>query len=470
MKKHRILAPSAFEAGFQAIRDELDIPRTFPESVLEAADAAHDRFASDRRDRRDLAFVAIDPPGAMDLDQAFFAEPTQGGGYRVFYAIADVGAFVASGDPIDIEARRRGTTFYSPDLRTPLHPPVLSENRASLLAGTDKPALLWTIELDAKGQPAEVRLERALVSIREAIDYAEAQRRIDDGNDVSLNLLKVVGLLRQEQELERGGISLNLPSQEVVEDNGTYTLSFDTSVPVEGWNAQISLLTGIVAGRKLRDSGVGVLRTLPPPRQQDLRRLRQEAKALGIQWPRDQSYPEMIRTVQPDTPQRAAFLLQAARSFRGAGYAFFDGELPELSEHGAIASHYAHVTAPLRRLVDRPVNEVLLKLFAGDRPSEQMIEDLVNLPSLMGRARSKDSAFEKAMVDYAETMVLSSHIGESFEASVVALNDKRGKAYIQILDPAIESSLPLNGQELGQSITVILTAADPVARTLSWSQ
>ena len=183
MKARKIIAPRTFESGFQAIRDELDIPRSFPDEVIAAAEVATDRFAASRGDYRHLPLVAIDPPGARDLDQAFHAERLADG-YRVFYAIADVAAFVVSGDPIDVEARKRGTTYYSPDLRTPLHPAVLSEDRASLLAGTDKPCLLWTIDLDDRGLPVDASLVRALVKVHEAIPYAEAQKRIDHGDQI----------------------------------------------------------------------------------------------------------------------------------------------------------------------------------------------------------------------------------------------------------------------------------------------
>ncbi len=179
------------------------------------------------------------------------------------------------------EARRRGTTYYSPDVRTPLHPPVLSEDRASLLAGTDKPCLVWTIDLDGDGEPTDAMLQRSVVRVREAISYGEAQQRIEAGSDHMLELLREIGTLRQRSELRRGGISLNLPSQEVVERRGTYQLEFDRPLPVEGWNAQISLLTGIVAGNKMRDERVGVLRTLPPPRRQDLQRLRRSGDRPG---------------------------------------------------------------------------------------------------------------------------------------------------------------------------------------------
>lgn len=465
MPRLRLRAPDAFEQGFDAIRTELDVPVSFPDAVLQAAEEARPAPV-DRIDARDIPFVAIDPPGATDLDQAFAAE-RRGDGFRVFYAIADVGAFLEPGGVIDLEARERGTTLYSPDMRTPLHPPVISEDRASLLPGSEKPSLVWTIDLDEAGMPIDARLERATVQVREAIPYLEAQRRIDAGDD-ALGLLKTIGQLRQDREAERGGVSLNLPGQEVVEVNGTYSLAYDTSVPVEGWNAQISLLTGIVAGHAMFDASVGILRTLPPTRKQDLRRLRRQAKVLGVDWPDHVDYADMVRGVEPDTPARNAFLLQAARSFRGAGYLGFAGEQPDHPEHGAIASIYGHVTAPLRRLVDRFANEILLALYAGEEPPAWAVEALSDLPSHMGRARSRESALERAMVDFSEALALECHIGERFEGFVVDLDTKRDRAVLQLADPAVVANVEPDGLELAQSVTVQLDGVDLNKRSVDF--
>ena len=87
----------------------------------------------------------------MDLDQALHIE-RRGRGYRVHYAIADVAAFVPADGPVDLEAHRRGETLYGADHRTPLHPTVLSEGAASLLPEQVRPAVLWTIDLDATGE------------------------------------------------------------------------------------------------------------------------------------------------------------------------------------------------------------------------------------------------------------------------------------------------------------------------------
>src|SRR5690606_9873440 len=153
---------AALERGIRAIRDELDLPRAFPAEVEAAAAhaAANPRLPAE--DRTDIALVTIDPPDAMDLDQAMCVE-RRGDGYRVHYAIADVAAFVAAGDAIDIEANRRGETLYGANAKIPLHPKVLSEDAASLLPDKVRPALLWTIDLDASGEGTIVDVHRALV-------------------------------------------------------------------------------------------------------------------------------------------------------------------------------------------------------------------------------------------------------------------------------------------------------------------
>ncbi len=453
--------------GFAAIRTELRVPERFSDEVLAAAEAARP-VEIERADLLDVPFVAIDPPGATDLDQAFWAAPT-GSGWTIRYAIADVAAFVRPGDPIDLEARERGVTLYSPDIRTPLHPEIISEDRASLLPGGERPALVWHIELDAEGMPTSARIERATVRVRAAISYAEAQQRIETGGEELFDALASIGRLRQAREADRGGVSLNLPSQEVVFHDGHYDLEYDETIPVEGWNAQISLLTGIVAADLMIGAGVGMLRTLPPPRRRDVRRLRRQAEVLGVPWPDHVDYPDFIRGVEPNNPRCQALLIQSARTLRGAGYQGFQGELPELHEHGAIASPYAHVTAPLRRLIDRFGNELLLSICADEAPPAWVIEALDELPSLMGRARSRESALERAMVDFTETVMLQPRVGEMFDGAVVDIDTKRDRATVQIAEPPVVTRVRPDGLELGQTVELRLDGVDTNLRTLAFT-
>ncbi len=167
--------------GFAAIRTELHVPTEFPPEVLDAATQAAARWSpvtSTAPDQTAVPYLTIDPPGSMDLDQAMYIERS-GPGYRVQYAIADVAAFVSPGDAVDDEAHARGETLYSPDMRTPLHPSAIGEGAASLLPNQVRPALVWTIDLDADGRQTGVDVKRAVVRSVLRLDYSQAQQQID---------------------------------------------------------------------------------------------------------------------------------------------------------------------------------------------------------------------------------------------------------------------------------------------------
>ena len=121
--------PAELAAGLAAIRDELEVPGEFPAEALREAEEAARAPLPEREDRREVALFTIDPPCSMDLDQAMALERRPGGGFRIRYAIADVGAFVKPGGALDVEAHRRVMTRYLPDGNAPLHPRVLSEGR-----------------------------------------------------------------------------------------------------------------------------------------------------------------------------------------------------------------------------------------------------------------------------------------------------------------------------------------------------
>src|SRR4029453_11153929 len=130
-------AQSELAVALAELRETLELPDGFPPEVLAEAEAAASADPPPAADRRELEFVTIDPVGSLDLDQALHLE-RKPGGFLVHYAIADVPGFVHPGGAVDVEARGRGQTLYAADGRVPLHPPVLSEDRASLLPGVDR--------------------------------------------------------------------------------------------------------------------------------------------------------------------------------------------------------------------------------------------------------------------------------------------------------------------------------------------
>ena len=454
-------APEPIRAGLERLRAELEVPTGFPDAVAAEAARAASGVRLPERDRTDLPLVTIDPPGSTDLDQAVSIE-RDGSGYVVWYAIADVGSFVAPGGAIDAEAHERGVTLYAPDGRTPLHPPVLSEGAASLLPGELRTALLWEHRLDARGEAVSSSVRRARVRSREQLTYEGAQAALDSGDAPEvLVLLREVGLKREALEAARGGVSLQIPEQEIhVTPSGAWQLEFRRTLPVEGWNAQISLLTGMMAAQIMLKGRVGILRTLPPARQYDVDKLRRVAKGLGIRWPGSLPYPEFVRSLDPTEPKHLAMLNACTTLFRGAGYAAFDGEVPDQPLHGAMNAAYAHATAPLRRLVDRYVGECCLALCAGEDVPEWVRGHLEVLPKTMGRATQRANRYERGILGLVEALVLADRVGQAFTGTVVEWNEKFDDGEIQLVEPAVAAPVRGSRPEVGAEVRAKLVKAD----------
>ncbi|MBO9524252.1 MAG: RNB domain-containing ribonuclease [Nocardioidaceae bacterium] len=462
---------ATLEDGIAAIQAEQKVDPEFPAGVVSAAKqaAAHPRLPD--LDRTAIPFVTIDPPGSMDLDQALHLERS-GDGYVVHYAIADVAAFVTAGDPVDVEARRRGESLYGADSKVPLHPAELSEGAASLLPDQVRPAFLWTIELDAKGAQTSAKVERARVRSTARLDYAGVQQQLDDGTASEvLRLLAEVGRLREQQEVDRGGVSLPMPEQEVDCSVTPWKLEFRALLPVEGWNAQISLLTGFAAARIMLDGKVGVLRTLPPAQDHAVTRLRRTARGLGIDWPAEMAYPAFVHGLDPTKPHHLAMITAATTLLRGAGYDVFDGSVPEQPLHAALAAPYAHVTAPLRRLVDRFGLEVCAALCAGQEVPGWVREGMPELPELMQSSGRRAHAYENAVLNLIEAATLAGRVGETFTGVVVeADRDDARKGDAVVREPAITATAtgtqPL---PVGEELTLTLAAADVATRTVRFT-
>jgi exoribonuclease R len=280
-------------------------------------------------------------------------------------------------------------------------------------------------------------------------------------------LLRDLGARLLERERERGGVSIAAPNQEVVrQHDGSYSLELDAPLPVERWNAQISLLTGREAARLMDEGGVGLVRTLPPADPGVLDRLRVTARALGVAWPSGASYADVVRDLRPTDRARATFLLQALHALRGAGYAVVTPEAPA-PVHAAVGAPYAHVTAPLRRLGDRFGNEIVLALAAGVRPPAWAVDALPALAEVMPRADRHAGAVDRACVDAVEVVILADHVGATFPATVV---DRHRRGVVVLLaDVPVVATVAGDHRPLGEAVTVRLDAVDPVARTLSFS-
>lgn len=454
--------------NFRGIAEEFDVPTGFPAELHAEAVTAEDRFPAQRRDMRDVPFVTIDPVGSMDLDQAVYIERSATG-YRVLYAIADVAAFIVPGSALEAESLRRGQTIYLPDEPARLHPEELSEGSASLLPDVDRPAVVWTFDLDLAGEVERFHVERALVRSHARLNYDEVHEDYVRGEmHPSVILLPEVGQLREVSALRRQAINLRIPSQRVKSlPEGTYELIVEPRHEVMDWNSEISLLTGMCAGQLMVHHGKGLLRTLRPATPESEAQFRAEVRALGYDLPDDRPLGEFLQLIDADTPRGMAVMREAQKLLRGAGYARI--EAGEAEVHAGIGGYYAHVTAPLRRLVDRFATEYCLALCAGREVPEWVTGRADEIIDSMQRTSALAGSVDRASLDLTEATVLNPWVGHNFNAVVLSTDRERDQARIFVAEPPVLANA-LGHPEQGTTTKVSLIRADVQTRdtTFAW--
>lgn len=446
--------PRALADGLAAIRTQFQLPAGFPPDVEAAAEAAAHKPLTEHVDRTALPFVTLDPLSSTDLDQAFVIERS-GNDLVLRYAIADVGWFAGQGSPVDLSVWQRGETVYLPDGKVSLYPAVLSEGAASLLPDGDRPCILFSVSIGSDGHCTLQRVERAIVRSRAKLGYATVQP--SDLPDGFAELARRIELSEQA----RGASRVDPPQQEVVEQpDGGFRLAFRPMSGIEQGNAALSLAANLAIADALYEHRTGLFRVMPGPNEGAVRRLRHSARAFGIDWPQSMSLEQRERTLDPNVPAEAAFMLAIRRAGQHASYEpFRTGERPW---HSAMQATYVHATAPLRRLGDRYVTEAALAVANGTPVPDWVTAAFDRLPDVMNRADSKAAQVDAAVLELAEAVVLDGHVGETFDGTVTDIDDRGAR--IQIAEPAIITRVPVNGLAIGQQVRLRLEEADPARR------
>jgi exoribonuclease R len=123
---------------------------------------------------------------------------------------------------------------------------------------------------------------------------------------------------------------------------------------------------------------------------------------------------------------------------------------------------YAHCTAPLRRLADQYVLDLLVELADGKQPTAAERARLPELAHVMNDAETCSRRLDRAVVDVAEAWTLKDRIGQRFPATVLDVHN--GRVEVQVEAPPVRAEAERGAHDhwlnLGESVSVKLTAVD----------
>ncbi|MGF1496027.1 MAG: ribonuclease R family protein [Elainellaceae cyanobacterium] len=431
-------------SDIEIVRCKHDLPRDFPEEVLQEAKKLPNRIRKsdlkDRLDLRDLPTIRISGPHVTEnpaLDDALSVEPLESG-WRLGVHIADVSTYVAADSELDEEAQRRSTSIYLGESVLPMLPETVYR-RCSLTPGEERLTLSVLIDLDANGKVIEYEVQPSIIQVDYEIDYLQAQvilerhqapeakaeepSETEDAQSTSspyqlpaldtltefepifalLDQLMTLSQAVRRQRRQRGAFELNLPERLLPEESGTglgkyFSTKFEyddegaigamvvsSLLPARSIVIELMILANHLVASHLKALQVpSIYRVHRPPEPTNVQELLKLVSNMGID-------PELEQddAVRPRDYQRLTQQFAESKVEKVLTYLLLDTLKPAVYSTNpgphfglALQEGYTHFTSPLRRYPDLLVHRVLHAIFeeGRDRRSARS-KERVNLRS-----------------------------------------------------------------------------------------
>ena len=215
---------------------------------------------AERLDLTHQRCVTIDDDDTCDIDDALALEELVAGGRRIWIHVADPGRLVDWDSPLDLEARRRGSSLYLAQGILPMFPQVLSTGPFSLRAGHRCAAWSTWVELDAQGAITAYGMERSWVKPTYRLSYTDADDLIELAPPQEADLAAMEQILqsRRRWRLQQGALQMDLAEGRVRSREGQACIEITEPGPARAMVAEAMILAGAVAAQVGVDHGLAL--------------------------------------------------------------------------------------------------------------------------------------------------------------------------------------------------------------------
>ena len=491
-----------------AVMRAYDLDENFPPDVAAAAaqcpeNPLPEEYAG-RRDRRDFPIVTIDGEDTKDIDDGIYAYERDGEFFLGVY-IADVSHYVRAGEPLDVEAARRGTSVYLVDRVIPMLPKELSNGICSLNEGVDRLSMACEMQIGADGEVKSYEIVPCVIHVARRLTYtlvnkvlAGEEPFVSDNEDIRpmLETLRRLREVLRGKRHRRGSIDFELPEIKVKLDAAGHPIALERRTGSIGESiieeCMLAANETVARHMELKEEPF-VYRVHEAPVSEKIERFQSLLAALGLRLNVDEDGKVRSRDIQQvldrvkGAPEERIIGAVALRSMQQARYA-----TASLGHFGLAARYYTHFTSPIRRYPDLLVHRLLRETFAtGHIPAEKR----ERLRTVLSEAAEHSSARERIAVeaerettDMKKIEYMAQFVGETFEGVISGVtafgifveleNGVEGLVHISTMVndyySYVEEQYAMVGERtgaryrLGDAVTIIITRADVQARTLDF--
>ena len=419
-----------------AVMRQYDLQETFPPEVQAAADQIQQSVGeadrAGRRDRRNFQVVTVDGDDSKDFDDGVYAEKRPDGGWFLGVYIADVSWYVRENEPLDREARERGTSVYLVDRVIPMLPFALSNGICSLNQGQDRLALGCEMEISPEGRVSHYEIVPVVINVYRRLTYNIVNKVLVDkdpacvsDNEDLLPMLETLASLRnalKKRRHARGSIDFDLPEVKVQLDAEGHPIALIKRAGslAESMIEECMLLANETVAEHMDKKELPfVYRVHEQPTKEKIERLNGLLETFGqhVQ-PNEEGEirPADVQRVLENVTGRPEERIVSAVSLRSMQQARYADQ--SLGHFGLAARYYTHFTSPIRRYPDLIVHRLLRETFATGTISAGRQDQLRGLlPEIAEHASVRERVAvdaERETTEMKEIEYMAQFVGETF--------------------------------------------------------
>jgi exoribonuclease-2 len=383
----------------------------------------------------EVPVLTIDDATTRDFDDALSVAPRPDGSVEVGIHVTDVGSLLEPESPLDLEARRRGSSLYLPSGIIPMVPRLLSEGRLSLLEGAMREVLSFRVALSSDGEIRSTRIELGAIAVTHRLTYEDADAILADHEHPLHSTLAHLDRLteaRARRRLASGAIQLDLPEVKVRVQHGEVTIAPVLPLRSRSIVAEMMILAGQVAADFCLAEGIPtVFRTQPPPDQPI-----EVLPGVGPTLELVQQF-DIVRTL------RRGELRSSPGPHAGLGL-----------------SAYVQATSPLRRYADLVVNYQLRRHLLGESPAFDG-DSIVTVAARAEDAAQACTAAQRESDRYWLLEYLRRNPEVPLKAVVLHHGGRRPTTPVVLQDIWLKATVGSRGLSPGSVVPVRLVSADP---------
>jgi ribonuclease R len=393
-----------------------------------------------RMDLTDGEIFTIDGDDTKDIDDAVSCKRLPNGNYELGVHIADVSHYVPLDSPLDLEARKRGTSVYPGGIVVPMLPRELSNGICSLNPNEERLAISCIMELDNKGNVVSHNIYPSVIKSNLQMTYNKVNDILDKGivdpayasHVETLKLMKELAAKIRNNRHNRGAIDFDKSELKVINNDGN--VSFDLRHNGTGENIieDFMIVANETVDKHLSDRNIPCIHRIhDKPNPERLKEFLRLLDVIGYKFDKYdadtcvnnpkalQSLSEFVKTTGDLQDTLSNYLIKCMAKARYS--------MNNIGHAGLASTNYSHFTSPIRRYPDLTVHRILKdsfdesKIGACTKKWEKLIPPIAITSSAM--EKNADNA-ERDVLLMKEAEFMSKHIGEKYNGIVEDISDK----------------------------------------------